>query len=54
MDPTQEVTVSEIASREIDPVLLIHLLTTDNFLSPCPLVLNGRLGKCHASYAVDN
>ena len=31
----QELTGSEIVSREIDPVLFIHLLTTDNF----PLLL---------------
>ena len=29
---TQELTGSEIVSREIDPVLFIHLLTTDTFL----------------------
>ena len=28
---TQELTGSEIVSREIDPVPFIHLLATDNF-----------------------
>ena len=35
IDPTQELTRSEIDSREIDLVLFIHLLTTYNF----PLLL---------------
>ena len=30
---TQELTISEIVSREIDPVLFILLLTTEQF--PC-------------------
>ena len=30
---TREFTISEIVSREIDPVLFILLLSTDNFLS---------------------
>ena len=30
VDPTQELTISEIVSREIDPVLFIHLPTTDD------------------------
>ena len=30
---TQESTISEIVSRQIDPVLFIRLLTTDNFLA---------------------
>ena len=33
IDPTLELTGSEIVSREIDPVLFTHLLTTDNFPS---------------------
>ena len=36
---TQELTGSEIVSRQIDPVIFIHLLTTDNFLAqPCKTV----------------
>ena len=36
IDPPQESTGSEIVSREMDPVLFIHLLTPDNFLPrPC-------------------
>ena len=31
-DEAQELTRSEVVSREFDPVLFIHLLTTDNFL----------------------
>ena len=46
--------MSEIVSREIDPVLFIHLLTTDNLNFPSPTVLNGTLGNCHVSYAVNN
>ena len=52
IDPTQEFTESEIVSREIDPVLFIHLLTTDTFL--LQLVLNGTLGNSYVSYAVKN
>ena len=35
IDPTQELTIMipEIVCPEIDPVLFIHLLTTDNFLA---------------------
>ena len=39
---TQGSTISEIVSREIDPVLFILLLTTE-------LMVN-----CHVSYAVNN
>ena len=46
---TQELTISEIVSREIDPVLLIILLlTTEQFPS------NGLMVNCHVSYAVNN
>ena len=31
MDPTRELTISEIVSREIDPVLFTLLLTTEQF-----------------------
>ena len=49
---TQELTGSEIVSREIDPVPFIHLLATDNFLpQTCN---NGTLGNCHIPYAVNN
>ena len=33
IDPTQGLIGSEIVSREIDPVLLILLLTADHFLA---------------------
>ena len=45
---TQELTISEIVSREIDPVLFILLLTTEQFPS------NGLMVNCHVSYAVNN
>ena len=47
---TQElpVTISEIVSLEIDPVLFILLLTTEQFPS------NGLTVNCHVSYAVNN
>ena len=45
---TQELTISEIVSREIDPVLFILLLTTVHFSS------NGLMVNCHVSYAVNN
>ena len=46
---TQGLTISsEIVSREIDPVLFILLLTTEQFPS------NGRMVNCHVSYAVNN
>ena len=47
---TQELTIFEIVSREIDPVLFILLLTTEQFLS------NGPMANCHVtvSYAVHN
>ena len=34
----QELTISEIVSREIDPVLFILLLTTEQFPSNRPMV----------------
>ena len=40
---TQELTISEIVSREIDPVLFILLLTTEQFPS------NGLMVNCHVS-----
>ena len=47
---TQELTISEIVSCEIDPVLFILLLTTEQFPS------NGLMVNCQAgvSYAVNN
>ena len=45
---TQELTISEIVSLEIDPVLFILLLTTEQ----CPS--NGLMVNCHVSYAVNN
>ena len=45
---TQESTISEIVSREIDPVLFILLRTTEQFPS------NGLMVNCHKSDAVDN
>ena len=47
---TQELTilVSVIVSLEIDPVLFILLLTTEQFPS------NGLMVNCHVSYAVNN
>ena len=45
---TQELTISEIVSREIDPVLFIHLLTTEQF------PLNGTFGYCHVSHVLNN
>ena len=42
LDLTPESKGSEIASRDIDLVPLIHLLATDSFLPL--LVLNGTLG----------
>ena len=47
IDPTEELTISEIVSREIDPVLFVLLLTADNFLKR-------NIGKLTASYAVNN
>ena len=41
-------TISEIVSREIDPVLFILLLTTEQFPS------NGLKLNCHVPYAVNN
>ena len=38
---TQEMTISEIVSCEIDPVLFILLLTTEHF------PLNGLMVNCH-------
>ena len=45
---TQQLTISEIVSREIDPVLFIILLTTEQFPS------KGLMVNCHVSYAVYN
>ena len=45
---TQELTIFEIVSREIDPVLFILLLTAEQFPS------NGTLGYRQVSYAVNN
>ena len=45
---TQELTISEIVSREIDPVLFILLLTTEQFPS------NGLMVNCHVPYTVNN
>ena len=45
---TQKLTISEIVSREIDPVLFILLLTTEQFPS------NRLIVNCHMSYAVNN
>ena len=45
---TQEMTISEIGSRVIDPVLFILLLTTEQFPS------NEIMVNCHVSYAVNN
>ena len=45
---TREFTMSEIVSREIDPVLFILLLTTEQFPS------NRLIVNCHVSYAVNN
>ena len=45
IDPTEELTISEIVSREIDPVLVVLLLTADNFLKR-------NIGKL--TYAVNN
>ena len=45
---TQELTRSVIVSLEIDPVLFILLLTTEQFPS------NGLMVNCHVSYAVNN
>ena len=45
---TQESTISEIVSLEIDPVLFILLLTTEQFPT------NGLIVNCHVSYAVNN
>ena len=45
---TQELTISEIVSREIDQVLFILLHTTEQFPS------NGPMVNCHVSYAVNN
>ena len=44
----QELTISEIFSREIDPVLFILLLTTEQFPT------NGLMVNCHVPYAVNN
>ena len=44
----QELTISEIVSREIDPVLFILLLTAVQFLS------NGLMVNYHVPYAVNN
>ena len=51
---TQELTRSEIVSREIDLALFIHLLTTDNFLALSLSRSNGTSGNGHVSDAVDN
>ena len=48
IDQTQELTISEIVSHEIDPVLFILLLKTEQFSS------NGLMGNYHVSYAVNN
>ena len=45
---TQELTISEIVSCEIDPVPFILLLTTEQFPS------NGLMENSHVSYAVNN
>ena len=45
---TQELTISEIVSLEIDPVLFILLLTTEQFPS------NGQMVNCHVSYTVND
>ena len=45
---TQELTISEIVSREIDPVLFILLLKTVQFPS------NRLIVKCLVSYTVNN
>ena len=45
---TRELTISEIVSREIDPVLFIVLLTTELFPS------NGLMVNCNVFYAVNN
>ena len=50
MDPTQESTASEIASREIDPALSVRPLSAN---ISCALVLSGRLGNCRVSHALD-
>ena len=52
IDPTQESTAPEIASREVDPVQFTHLRTGDTFL--LQLVLNGPLGNRLVSYAVNS
>ena len=50
---TQDLTRSEIVSREIDPALFYsHQLSTDNFLAlSCS---NGTLGYCRVSCAINN
>ena len=45
---TQELTISEIVSHEIDPVLFILLLSTEQFPS------NRLMVNCRVSYAVNN
>ena len=45
---TLELTISEIVSLEVDPVLFILLLT------PVQLPSNGLMVNCHVSYAVNN
>ena len=45
---SQELTIFEIVSREIDPVLFILLLTMVQLPS------NGLMVNCHVSYAVNN
>ena len=48
IDPTQEFTRSEIVSCEMDPLLYIHLLTTDNFPQ------TEHWDNCHVSYALNS
>ena len=43
IDPTEELAISEIVSREIDPALFILLLTTEQFPT------NGLMVNCHVS-----
>ena len=45
IDPIQELAGSEIVSFKVDPVLFVHLLTTDNF---------PQTDDCHVFYAVYN
>ena len=48
IDPSKELTGSEIVTREIDPVLFILLLTMEQFPT------NGLMVNYHVSYAVNN